>query len=104
MKTGIHPTYYKDAQIVCACGHSFIGGSTKQMIRVEICAKCHPFFTGQQKFVDAVGRIEKFQVKQRDSALKAAKLQVRKAKKLAEQKPREENRPKTLREMLTADR
>lgn len=101
MKTDPRPVYYKDAQVMCACGHTFIVGSTKRMIKVEICAKCHPFFTGQQKFVDAVGRIEKFQVKQQDASLKAAKLQAKKAKKMAEQKP-QENRPKTLREMLTA--
>ncbi|AAM23443.1 MAG: 50S ribosomal protein L31 [Caldanaerobacter subterraneus] len=60
MKPGIHPTYYHDAVVKCACGNTFITGSTKKEIRVEICSKCHPFFTGQQKIVDTGGRVERF--------------------------------------------
>jgi len=60
MKPGIHPTYYHDAVVRCACGNTFITGSTKKEIRVEICSKCHPFFTGQQKIVDTGGRVERF--------------------------------------------
>lgn len=60
MKTGIHPTYYKDAKISCVCGNSFTAGSTLPEIRVEICSLCHPFFTGNQKFVDTQGQVEKF--------------------------------------------
>jgi large subunit ribosomal protein L31 len=60
MKSGIHPTYYHDAVVKCACGNTFITGSTKKEIRVEICSKCHPFFTGQQKIVDTGGRVERF--------------------------------------------
>ena len=59
MKDKIHPAYV-DCTISCACGESFKSRSTKPAIRVEICAKCHPFFTGKQKFVDAAGRVEKF--------------------------------------------
>ncbi|MDQ7820514.1 MAG: 50S ribosomal protein L31 [Armatimonadota bacterium] len=59
MKKGIHPPYYQ-ATVVCACGNTFVTGSTRQMIRVEICSRCHPFFTGQRKFVDAEGRVQKF--------------------------------------------
>jgi large subunit ribosomal protein L31 len=59
MKSGIHPPYYQ-ATVVCACGNTFVTGSTKKMIRVEICSRCHPFFTGQRKFVDAEGRVQKF--------------------------------------------
>ncbi|MDP3142687.1 MAG: 50S ribosomal protein L31 [Candidatus Omnitrophota bacterium] len=59
MKEGIHPSY-KDAIITCACGEVIHTRSTKQNIRVEICSKCHPFFTGKQKFLDTAGRIEKF--------------------------------------------
>jgi large subunit ribosomal protein L31 len=60
MKEGIHPSY-KDAIITCACGEVIHTRSTKQNIRVEICSKCHPFFTGDKKFVDTAGRIERFQ-------------------------------------------
>ncbi len=60
MKKGIHPEYYPDAVVRCACGNEFRVGSTKPEIRVEICSKCHPFFTGEMKFVDTEGRIEKF--------------------------------------------
>ncbi|OPL17313.1 MAG: 50S ribosomal protein L31 [delta proteobacterium ML8_D] len=59
MKENIHPKYYK-AKVRCACGNEFEIGSTKKEIRVEICSKCHPFFTGKQKLVDTAGRVEKF--------------------------------------------
>lgn len=62
MKEGIHPTYY-ETQIKCACGNVIEVGSTKEDIRVEICSKCHPFFTGKQKLVDSAGRIERFRRK-----------------------------------------
>jgi large subunit ribosomal protein L31 len=59
MKEKIHPEY-KEAVITCACGEVIHTRSTKQNLRVEICSKCHPFFTGKQKFVDSAGRVEKF--------------------------------------------
>lgn len=59
MKTGIHPEY-KEAQVTCACGNTFMTKSTKDEIRVEICSACHPFFTGKQKLLDTEGRVEKF--------------------------------------------
>lgn len=62
MKEGIHPKY-SEAVVRCACGESFTTGSTKKELRVEICSKCHPFFTGKQKFIDTAGRVEKFKRK-----------------------------------------
>jgi large subunit ribosomal protein L31 len=62
MKKGIHPEYHQ-TNIRCACGNVVEAGSTKENIRVEICAKCHPFFTGKQKLVDTAGRIERFRKK-----------------------------------------
>ena len=59
MREGIHPEYYQ-AKVVCNCGNEFVTGSTKDGIHVEICSKCHPFYTGKQKFVDAGGRVDKF--------------------------------------------
>jgi large subunit ribosomal protein L31 len=61
MKQGIHPTYYSDAAIACACGNKLTIGSTLQDITVEICSNCHPFYTGKQKLVDTAGRVERFQ-------------------------------------------
>ena len=74
MKEGIHPEYKTGVKVTCACGNTFETGSTKDQIKVEICSKCHPFFTGKQKFVDSAGRIEKFQ-------RKYAKFQTKKQKK-----------------------
>ena len=62
MKAGIHPEY-KDATIKCACGNTVATKTTKGDISVEICSKCHPFYTGKQKFVDAGGRVDKFKKK-----------------------------------------
>ena len=62
MKKNIHPEY-KQTTIRCACGNELEAGSTKADIRVEICSKCHPFFTGKQKLVDSAGRIERFRKK-----------------------------------------
>ncbi len=62
MKEGIHPDY-KQTTITCACGAVYETGSTKQDVRVEICSKCHPFFTGKQKLVDSGGRVDKFRKK-----------------------------------------
>ena len=62
MKKEIHPKYY-EAAASCACGNSFTIGSTKEEIKIEICSKCHPFFTGKQKLVDTAGRIDRFRKK-----------------------------------------
>lgn len=59
MKEGIHPQYHK-VKVHCACGESFETGSTKKEIRVEICSKCHPMFTGKQRIMDSGGQVEKF--------------------------------------------
>jgi large subunit ribosomal protein L31 len=61
MKKDIHPTYYADATIGCACGHTFTVGSTVKDIHVELCSHCHPFYTGQQRLVDTARRVDKFQ-------------------------------------------
>ena len=62
MKNDIHPEYF-DTTVTCACGNVVEVGSTKENIRIEICSKCHPFFTGKQKLVDTAGRIERFRRK-----------------------------------------
>jgi large subunit ribosomal protein L31 len=60
MRPKIHPEYYTDAKVICSCGNTFTTGSTKKTLRVELCSKCHPFFTGEQKIVDTAGRVERF--------------------------------------------
>jgi large subunit ribosomal protein L31 len=60
MKEKIHPTYYPDAQIICACGNTWTTGSTVKVIRTDVCSKCHPFFTGEQRIVDTEGQVDRF--------------------------------------------
>ena len=65
MKSGIHPVY-KVVTVTCACGESFVTRSTRDDLRLEICAKCHPFFTGKQKLIDSAGRVERFEKRYRN--------------------------------------
>jgi large subunit ribosomal protein L31 len=60
MKKDIHPTYYPDAQVICACGNTWTTGSTVKLIRTDVCSKCHPFFTGEQRIVDTEGQVDRF--------------------------------------------
>ncbi len=98
MKQAIHPQWH-DTQVSCVCGNIFTVGSTKPEIRVEICAKCHPFFTGQMRFTTAVGKVERFE-KRRETAQKlASTISDKKAKKQKDYVEKE-NAPKSLKEML----
>ena len=63
MKTTIHPKYYSDAKVKCACGNTWVTGSTLPEIEVEICSNCHPFYTGKQKGTETAGRVERFRKK-----------------------------------------
>lgn len=60
MKEGIHPQWYSDAQVICACGSTFTVGATVKEIHTEVCSSCHPFFTGEQRIVDTAGQVERF--------------------------------------------
>ena len=60
MKAGIHPEYYPDAQVICACGNTWTTGSTKKVIHTDVCSNCHPFFTGEQRIVDTEGQVDRF--------------------------------------------
>lgn len=65
MKSDIHPVYYKNATVTCACGNVLKTGGTKEKMEIEICSSCHPFFTGQEgKMIDTAGRVEKFKTRQ----------------------------------------
>jgi len=84
MKKDIHPKYYPEAKVRCACGQIFTVGSTKPEINIEICSNCHPFYTGKEKLVDTAGRVEKYQArlaKKRTYQTKSEKKEKRKAKK-----------------------
>lgn len=63
MKKDTHPTYFSDAHVTCVCGATFPVGSTKEKLDVEICSSCHPFYTGNEKILDAAGRVEKFKAR-----------------------------------------
>jgi len=99
MKSAGHPKYYEKAQVTCACGHTFTTGSTLKKIKVDICSNCHPFFTGKMKFVDTMGRVEKFQ-KSVQSAKK--KKYIKKSDKKRSQK--EKFQPTTLKEMIESQK
>ena len=95
MKQSIHPKYFEDVLVTCSCGNTFKTGSTKEAIRVEVCYKCHPLYTGEKRYVDTLGQVGKFQQKQKVAAeyqKTAGKKQVKEEKKQA--------RPKTLRELM----
>src|SRR3990167_3125353 len=96
MKQTIHPQYFEDAQVICVCGNKFTTGSTREVIHVELCSNCHPFYTGEQRFVDSASRIQKFQTRTET----AKKYQVIKKEKKEKEEKRSEA-PKTLREMLS---
>jgi large subunit ribosomal protein L31 len=72
MKKDTHPEYFEAATVTCACGNSFKVGSTKKEIHVEICSKCHPFYSGTEKVMDTAGRVEKFKAR-RAAAVKKGK-------------------------------
>ena len=81
MKQGIHPKWYKQAKVICNCGNIFTIGSTKSEIKVEICSKCHPFFTGEMRYVDTQGRVERFR-KNQEIAKKSQQARAKKIRKI----------------------
>lgn len=105
MKKDIHPTYYNDCKVTCACGNTFVTGSTKKEINVDICAACHPFFTGEQKFVDTEGRVDKFLRKRKEAEATATKIKIKKeAKKRRQEAEKSQERPKSLKELLEVEK
>lgn len=92
MKQNLHPEY-QETTVTCACGNTFTIGGTSKTLRVDVCNRCHPFFTGTQRFIDAMGRVDKFIAKRQ-----AAVGYVKKGK----DKKESDQTPKTLKEMLEA--
>lgn len=76
MKDGIHPTYYTDAKIICACGNTITTGSTRKEMHIDTCSNCHPFYTGKQKLIDTAGTLERFKKR----AARTTELKARKTK------------------------
>ena len=103
MKKDIHPKVNTDCVVTCACGNSFTTLSTLPSISVDICSKCHPFFTGQQKFVDTEGRIDKFE-KKRKLAEEAKKKAATKSSKKSKKASKKQVREPSLKEMLSKAR
>ncbi len=95
MKAQIHPQFFTEAQVICVCGNRFTVGSTQDTIHIELCNKCHPFYTGEQRFVDTGSRIQRFQARQEQ-----AKVYKATVKKKVEEKKKASEAPKSLREML----
>jgi large subunit ribosomal protein L31 len=73
MKAEIHPKYNPKAKVTCACGNTFTVGSTKDELNVEICSNCHPFYTGNEKSLDAAGRVDKFKTRAAKATAKKSK-------------------------------
>ncbi len=80
MKKNLHPEYHTEAKITCACGNKMTIGATKKEIKVEICSKCHPFYTGSQQLIDTAGRVERFKARQSKAKPKAVKKSVKRVK------------------------
>lgn len=100
MKRGIHPKVYKETKVICACGNTFTTQSTLEEINVAICSLCHPYFTGEKKYIDEEGRIEKFEKKLKRAE---AKKQTTVSKKKKSSKKQTADKPKetySLKEML----
>lgn len=81
MKKDIHPQYYKEAKIICACGNTLATGSTKPEMKVEVCSACHPFYTGKKRLVDSTGRVDRFKKRLEKSEKMLAKKMEKAEKK-----------------------
>lgn len=97
MKKDIHPDYYPEAKVVCACGNTFTVGATEPEMEVEVCSACHPFYTGIERLVDSEGRVERFERMRKQAEESAAKPKKEDKRVAAEGK---EEKPQSLKEML----
>lgn len=102
MKAAIHPKYFNETKVTCACGNSFVIGSTLPEIKVEVCYNCHPFYTGQMKYVDSAGRVDAFRSRMNKVhgkvVSKTEKRRIKREKKIQ----KELERPDTLEELRKA--
>ncbi len=102
MKVNLHPKWYEEAKVTCACGNTFVTGATVPELQVEICYACHPFYTGQMKYIDTAGRVEAFKSRQAGAntkrVSKTEKRKIKKMKKIQE----ERERPESLEELRSS--
>lgn len=101
MKAAIHPKWFTEAKVVCACGNEFTTGAAVPELHVDVCYACHPFYTGQMKFVDTAGRVDAFKAKMANASVKhiskSEKRKLKEAKRLQE----ESERPESLADLRT---
>ncbi len=96
MKAKIHPTWYQDAKVTCSCGNTFTIGATIPEIQVEVCSACHPFYTGQMKFVDTAGRVDAFNEREKKAMKKVLSKQAKREIKREKRIQKELEKPDTL--------
>ena len=99
MKAKIHPKWYGEAKVTCACGNTFTVGATVPEIQVEVCSECHPFYTGQMKFVDTAGRVDAFKSKQAKAKKKIYSKTEKRRRKRLKRIREEEDKPRSLEEL-----
>lgn len=99
MKAQIHPVWYPDAKVTCACGNTFTVGASVPEIRVEVCYNCHPFYTGTMKFVDTAGRVDAFKARRAGAGKKILSKTEKRRIKREKQLQEELERPTTLAEL-----
>ena len=104
MKAKIHPKWYENSKVTCACGNTFTLGTTVPEINIEVCSTCHPFFTGQMRYVDTAGRVDAFREKrakaQKQVITKVEKRKLKRLKKIQE----ELAKPGSLEELRTKEK
>lgn len=99
MKAQIHPKWYENAKVTCACGNTFTIGATVPEIQVEVCSNCHPFYTGQMKYVDTAGRVDAFRAKRQNAKKKVLSKAERRKIKRQKRIEQEMDKPDTLEEL-----
>lgn len=101
MKAQIHPSWYPEAKVSCACGNTFTVGATVPEIQVEVCYNCHPFYSGTMKFVDSAGRVDAFKARQAGAAKKTLSKTEKRRLKREKRIQEERERPESLSELRT---
>ncbi len=101
MKASIHPNWFESAKVTCACGNSFTVGATIPEINVEVCSACHPYYTGQMKYVDTAGRVDAFKAKQKRASDKVLSKTERRKIKRKKKIEKELKKPDTLEQVRT---
>lgn len=100
MKQGIHPNWNHDCVVTCSCGNTFVTGDAKKSMQVDICSACHPFFTGEMRFVDRQGRVDKFLKKMQIASAKQADAQAKAASKASKKQTKKAEPAKSYKQIL----